>query len=102
MSESVGQSIKESAVEVKGAGFSGNHLIRCRAFCLGRFHTVRKGTEGISHADRFRIDSVDRAALVLYYDIIHIFMVEHGQLCGGGTASWRSPVCPFFMGSACQ
>ena len=71
-------------------------------FCAGRFHPDRKETKGIPHIDRVRTNPMDCAALVLYYDIIRIFMDEYGQLCGGGAASWRSSVCPFFMGSACQ
>ena len=60
-------------------------------------------TRGVAQIPAWRNTlAMDCAALVLYYDIIHIFMVEHGQLSGGGTAYWRSPVCPFFMGSACQ
>ena len=60
-------------------------------------------TRGVAQIPAWRNTlAMDCAALVLYYDIIRIFMVECGQLCRGGAAAWRGCVYSFFMVSACQ
>ncbi len=60
-------------------------------------------TRGVAQIPAWRNTlAMDCAALVLYYDIIRIFMVECGQLCRGGAAAWRGCIYSFFMVSACQ